>query len=265
MLPINFPIALLLLFCITAAQVSVAQNPKKKPKSDVEVINFGDNDDSKKEKDKTYKGIILKTSPTTFIFGRQPFEVEKQITDYLSLQIGAGIVFEPLWAGYEELLSELNSEFQEDYSSPLWDQDVLDDYSDFNIRSGKVGPMFSVSPRLFFESDGYEGMYIAPVLRYSIQRYDVQKVREGIGEIEYLPKDLQQESVKNMDLLVHWGGQTLYPKLTLEWFIGGGIRLRNNTRQDVGFSNTTLSGNGERQFNDKRLRLETGIRVGFQL
>lgn len=94
---------------------------------------------------------------------------------------------------------------------------------------------------------------------------EVQKVREGLPYIDRLPDDLQKETVKNLDVLVHYGGQTLYPKLTLEWFLGAGVRFRNNLRQDVGFNALQLSGNGERSFQDKKFRLEAGIRVGFQL
>ncbi len=42
---------------------------KKKPNRDVEVINFGDSEKSSKD-DKVYHGLILKTSPVSFIFGR---------------------------------------------------------------------------------------------------------------------------------------------------------------------------------------------------
>ena len=257
--------ACLLLLAACLAYTAEAQNPKKKPKSDVEVINFGDETSEGSKDDKVYKGIILKTSPTAFIFGRQPFELEKEIRDYLSLQVGIGITFEPFYAGYDELLAEIREETDGYSESTLWDQDETDYYSDFSIRTGKIGPMLSLSPRLFFDSDGYEGFYIAPVFRYSAQNYAVQKIREGEASIIRTPNDTQKESVKNLDLMVHWGSQTLYPKLTIEWFLGGGIRLRNNTRQDIGYNLATLSGNGERTFKDKRLRLEVGLRVGFQL
>lgn len=253
--------------CLLFATVCFAYraDAQKKPKSDVEVINFGDESDDKKKDEGVYKGLILKTSPTTFIFGRQPFELEKEVKDYLSLQVGVGATFLPLYAGYDDLLAELREETDGSEISDQWDIDEPDYYNDYTYRTGKVGLLFSLSPRLFFESDGYEGMYIAPVLRYSTQNFEVQKVREGITSIERLPNDLQKESVKNTDLLVHWGSQSLYPKLTFEWFIGAGIRFRNNTRQDVGFDALTFSGNGERTFNDKRFRMEAGIRVGFQL
>ena len=239
-----------------------AQKPKPKP--DVEVINFGEEAD-KTQDDKQYKGLIVKTSPVSFIFGRQPIELEKEITDFFSLQAGIGVTFLPLWnysSTFEELLDE-GSGYSE--STQWGEYDETDYYNDLTIRTGKIGPMLSLSGRLFFESDGYEGMYIAPVLRYSVQKYQVQKVVEGASSLIYDPSDTQKEQVKNFDVMVHWGGQSLYPKLTMEWFIGGGIRLQDNLRQDVGRSASGLYLNGERSFNERNLRLEAGIRVGFQL
>ncbi|HND88493.1 MAG TPA: hypothetical protein PK971_09195, partial [Saprospiraceae bacterium] len=107
MLPLRFPYCCLMLLCLCCLQTLQAQNPKKKTKSDVEVINFGDETDAKKGKEQTYRRIIVKTSPLAFVFGRQPFEVEKEMNDYLSLQVGLGFTFEPLWAGYDDLLSEI--------------------------------------------------------------------------------------------------------------------------------------------------------------
>ncbi|MCC6279543.1 MAG: hypothetical protein IT262_03020 [Saprospiraceae bacterium] len=254
---------LLLLACFFANNLS-AQRDKKKPNRDVEIIDFGDTDNNS-QKETVYHGLILKTSPVSFIFGRQPIELEKEMNDFLSLQAGAGVTFEPLWSAYDELLNEINDEFNGSTESELWASDEPDNYADYSIRTGKIGLQFSVSPRLFFDSDGYEGMYIAPVFRYSTQKFEVQKVREGVPYLERNPDDLQQESIKNMDLMVHYGGQTLYPKLTLEWFIGAGIRFSDNRRQDVGYDFLFLAGNGERSFKDKKFRLETGIRVGFQL
>jgi len=211
-----------------------------------------------------YHGLILKTSPTAFIFGRQPVEIEKEVQDYMSLQAGLGVTFEPLWAGYNELVNEINDEVDGYYESEQWAIDEPDIYSDYSIRKGKTGFLASISPRLFFESDGFEGMYIAPVLRYSVQNFDVQKVREGLPYIDR-SDEVQKEYVKNFDLLVHYGSQSLYPKLSFEWFLGAGIRFRNNLRQDVGYDSSLVSANGERTFKDKKFRLEVGIRVGFQL
>jgi hypothetical protein len=257
---------LLLLTAFLLAQHTFAQKDKKKPNKDVEVIDFGETEDKTEDKS-VYHGLILKTSPVSFIFGRQSVELEKEINDYLSIQGGVGVTFEPLWASYGDLLAEITEEYDGfcESDNPAFAYDECDSYSDFTIRSGKVGYQFSLSPRLFFDSDGFEGMYIAPVLRSSTQKFDVQRVYEGLSYAEHNPADLQQESVKNFDLLVHYGGQTLHPKLSVEWFIGGGMRFRNSVRQDIGFDFNQQALNGERRFKDRKFRLEAGIRVGFQL
>lgn len=254
------PAILLLLACFF---VFDAAAQKKKPNKDVEIINFGDSESSS-GKDKTYHGLILKTSPVAFIFGRQPVELEKELKDYLSLQVGAGITFEPLWTGYDELIGEFNEEVEGYIESEQWVHDEPDYYSDYSIRNGKPGFQASVSPRLFFDNDGFEGMYIAPVLRYSVQNFEVQKVQEDVPYV-IRTDEMQKESIKNFDVLVHYGSQTLYQKLTVEWFIGAGIRFRNNLRQDVGYDEFFVARNGEHQFKDRKLRLEAGVRVGFQL
>ena len=253
------PTLLLLMTCLLATQ-AIAQ--KKKPTKDVEVINFGDSDRSSSKK--AYHGLILKTSPIAFIFGRQPVEIEKEMKDYLSLQAGVGVTFVPLWTGYEELIGEINEEVEGYVESEQWVFDEPDVYSDYTIRKGKTGLMASISPRLFFDSDGFEGMYIAPLVRYSVQKFAVQKVREDVPFVERTD-EYQDEHIKNLDIVVQYGNQTLYPKLSFEWFIGAGIRFRNNMRQDVGYNEFFLAQNGVREYKDKKLRLEAGIRLGFQL
>ncbi len=256
---------LILLCCFGASTIAFAQKGKTKPKTEVEVIDFGEDSSGKSKEPTTYKGIILKTSPISFVFGRQPVELEKEINDFMSLQIGAGITFAPLWTSYGDLTAELLDESDGYCESEQWAYDECDYYSDYTIRTGKVGLLFSLSPRFFFESDGYEGMYVAPLLRFSTQKFGVQEVEEGLPYIERNPNRLQEESIKNFDLLVHYGSQALYPKLAVDWFIGAGIRFRNNQRQDVGLDDFFMAGNGERNFKDKKFRLEAGIRIGFQL
>ena len=208
------------------------------------------------------KGTIFKTSPTTFIFGRQSLEWEKQVKDFLSLQVGLGLTFGPLFD-----LSEINQELRPDLvsfcESTQWAFDECDYYSDNSIRKGGIGPLVSFSPRLFFESEGFEGAYIAPVLRWSSSKYKVQQVAAGEAFLSRT-EARQDEYSRNFDLVVHYGNQYLFPQLTFEWFVGGGVRLNHSLRQDVGVDATGAYQNGERDFKQRSLRGEVGIRVGFQ-
>ncbi len=264
----KFRILILLVISLLASDVVLAQKSKskskKKPTKDVEVIDFGDDEDSKKD-DKTYKSIIIKTSPISFIFGRQPFEIEKEITDYLSLQAGLGLTFLPI-INYQNIIGE-EIEGLGDYSceSTQWANDECDYYADYTIRKGSVGYMASFSPRLFFGSDGFDGGYIAPMVRFSQRKFEVQKVLEGTPSLERAPNEYQPEKVKSIDFGVQYGYQTIYPKLTFEWFAGVGARISNNLRQDIGRDLDGNYGNGASEFKSRKFRFEAGIRVGFQL
>lgn len=254
-----------LILCATSfiAQNAIAQKPKKKD-PDVQVIDFGE-DQSKVEVESSYNGLILKTSPISYVFGRQMLELEKEMSGSLSLQVGLGATFAPLWSNYNQLLTELND--QDGYcESNQWTYDECDNYSDYSYRrGGGAGLLASASLRLFFDDDGYEGQYIAPVLRYSVNKFQVQQIEPNQSFTFRDPNNWQDEHEKKFDLMVHYGAQELYPKLSAEWFIGAGLRFSNNLRQDLGYDEFGIVQNGERMFKEKKFRLEAGIRIGFRL
>lgn len=253
---------LLALLCLCLATPSVFAQKNREKQRDVEIIDFGDTKTSRAKKEK-YSGLIIKTSPSSFLFGRQPIELEKQINDFLSIQGGLGVTFAPL-LDLNEISQELYPELNYYCESTQWAIDECDDYSDGSIRKGAIGPMVSFSPRLFFESDGFEGGYIAPVVRWSAQRFQVQEIQSGVIFPERT-NTRQNEYIRSLDLMVHYGSQYLYPKLTLEYFLGVGARLNNSLRQDIGRDGQGLYQNGERAYKERLFRAEIGIRVGFQL
>lgn len=247
------------IFCLFLLQPVWAQKDKTKNR-DVEIIDFGDTKKPGKQRD--FHGMVFKTSPTTFLFGRQSIELEKQVKDFLSLQLGLGLTFSPL-VDLSELSQELTPDLVAYCESTQWDFDECDYYSDNTIRTGGIGPLVSFSPRFFFESEGFEGSYIAPALRWSSSKYKVQQVAAGEAFLRRI-EERQDEFSRNLDLVVHYGSQYLFPQLTFEWFIGGGVRLNHSLRQDVGIDITGAYQNGERDFKQRNLRVEAGIRVGFQ-
>ncbi|MBN8681556.1 MAG: hypothetical protein J0L99_02845 [Chitinophagales bacterium] len=265
---------LILLLCIgSLVPAAHAQRSKDKKKDDVQIIEFGeDGGRVRKQKQEKKTGIIVKTSPTSFLMGRQPFEIEREVSSLLSLQVGLGLRFKPLIQS-----SELNQEIsgsafvEETYfcESDQWGgNDICDDILDYSIRKMNVGPIISFSPRLFFESDGYEGGYIAPVLRYSSLSGKVSRVVEdpiNLGVLTYEETPSQKESIRDIDLMVHYGQQSLFPKLTFEYFIGLGARIRSGKVQDIGFNDLGFIQNGERTLKSTNIRIEAGIRVGLQL
>lgn len=244
---------------------SFAQEPiddKEDKNDDVEIITFG-NDENDKESI-SYRDMIIKTSPGSFIFGKLPFEVEKELNDFISIQGGLGLTFSSVTDSWGEALAELDGY---DYcNSTQWNSDYCDDPYDYSYRNGKIGYIASLSARLFWDQDGFEGAYIAPVVRYSTRRSDAQRIDESQGSEVRLMDSFDEESDKNLDLVVHYGAQYLNETITWEYFVGLGIRRQTRLIQDLGYDNNFDLRNGDLQEIKRNvIRYEVGLRVGFRL
>ena len=88
---------------------------------------------------------------------------------------------------------------------------------------------------------------------------------ESRGEINRSSDFDVNESVEYLDFVVHYGYQVLYPKLSLEYFLGLGARKENAIRQDLGIDVSGINRNGTTEINMTSLLFEGGIRIGFQL
>lgn len=256
---------LLFLSAFIILSVSNINAQKKKKDRDFEVIEFGEEGGNKQNYREGYGNLIIKTSPTSFILGNQPFEVEKYMTDYLSLQAGIGITFAPLIGEeYNDIIAAIDEEGQRYCESDQWTQDFCDDYQDYDVRRYKPGFLISGSARLYFDNDAMDGSYFGFLLRYSTVNLEVQDVI-GIGNVERIEDQWLSESIKRFDIVGHYGYQTVYDKLTAEYFLGLGARFRNESRQDVGFSASNLAQSAFRSIKETGLRVEAGLRIGFQL
>lgn len=212
------------------------------------VITFGDDD----KEDYVYKVNIIKTSPTSFLFGRQPIEYERELTDFLSVQGGLGFTF-------LSALSGLSAGWYSDFV-----QDENTDLLDNSIREGSVGIILSFSPRLWFDSDGMDGSYIAPVVRYSTYNSEVQQAIPGQTILERNPNAFDSVNSKNVDLVVHYGYQSLSDVITWECFVGLGIRNQTGMEQDITRMNGVYQ-NGVTDIERKQILVELGLRFGFRL
>lgn len=252
------PVMLLLTF-----QLMGQKSKKNKRDKDVEIIDFGD-DGGQGETD-PYGDFIIKTNPFSYMFGWQFVEVERTIAPFFTVQGGLGVTFKPLLQDtYAEFIDELRE--GPNYESE-WSNDYPDDYSDYSIRSQKIGLLYSANFKLYFDDDAPDGSYFGFTARIANKRYEVQKVDETYtgGGVLRLPNDFQDEKVRNLDLVGYYGYQLLYDKLTTEYFVGLGARLSKHTRQDIGSNSSFGYKNGEIEFKESLVRYEVGVRIGFQL
>lgn len=231
---------------------------------DVEVIDFGSSDRRGTEPVE-YSNLILKTNPTSYLFGYQSVELEKTLTPFLSVSAGLGVTFQPL-LGEGISIAELLDVADDDCDSDLWVEDYCDDYTDFTNRSQKVGLVAAAQLRLYFDSDSPEGGYFAFALRHWRKRYDAEKIEPTSNfDFVYLSDDIQEESVVSTDFTGRYGYQIIYDKLTLEYFLGLGVRFNSAERLDIGRNDGRSWQNGVSKTSTTGLRYEVGLRLGIQL
>lgn len=251
----------ILALSLACANISTAQVLRRdtiEPKKQVEVIRFGDDDEPSDKSSVRGLGII-KTAPLTFILGYVPVFYEREVADWLGIQAGAGITFKPA-------VSNIQSELYGEIFQNNCDGVDCGNYYDYSYRKGKIGYLFSLSPRLYFGSDGLEESYIAPELRYYRRRSDAQRPDPNSSfELVRLEDEYDAESYSFTDFMVHYGWQALYPKLSLDISVGVGIRKINGNWQEVYQDEFGFYYSETPEHSESRFRFDVGLRVGFQL
>lgn len=259
-----FQIIVITTFIVFFSLNIMAQKTKPTKDKDVEVIDFGSNEKSAKSKKALNHPIILKTSPTMPIFGKALFEMEYGINDFFSIEAGIGPTFGSVLSGKSSILEEF-SDSNLFCDSKNWNEDICDDFLDQTIRKQGVGIRFEIEPKLYLSSEALEGTSISAVFRYTRSNFDVQPIIDDGNGYTRSPEFTFNEKVNYLDYLVRLNNQTLYPKLSFEYFIGGGIRSENSTRQDIGFDSFGVAGNGSVNIKSSQFIFDAGIRIGFQL
>jgi hypothetical protein len=242
---------------------------QKKPKTKddgVEIIDFGENKSSvRKTRETDYQNIIIKTGPFTPVFGKSLVEIEKEISGNFSFQVSLGLMHKRYIPSLSSIL-----EFEEDFlycSSTQWAEDVCDNHNTFDedLRKSGLGFMVGFSPRFWFGDDGFEDSYISVNAAYHRQPYDARSVVETRNSLTYSQLFDIKERFSYIDLTTRIGAQYLGARMTFEYFIGLGVRLRNDQLIDVGRDNLFVYRNGTTKIKDSGLLVEGGCRVGFRM
>ncbi len=243
----------------------------EKDKTQVQIIDFGGDDASES---KPSIGLIIKTDPLAFLTGKQMILAEKELSTLVSVEGGLGLTFRNFLLGSLNDGSDPygNSSFYGIESgtceSQTWNNssfDACDAFWTNEFRTFKIGPRISASLRLFFDNDGFEGLYIAPSFTFSRYNAEVQKVREGIEQAVRNPNDTFKEFENHTDFSVRFGQQILGDKLCYEYYAGIGLRQRIGERLDIGQDENGFFGNAIHEINETNIILEFGLRVGLQL
>lgn len=238
---------------------------------EVEIITFDDDGPKSSIKTKNLKSLlIVKSSPLSFLFGWQFIELEYPLTEYLTIEGGIGVTFQPIISEYQNIYADI---YFEEYGnnlgceSPNYESDYnycdQKEYSNYNIRNTKLGPWLSGALKLYLYN-APDDVYLSLNLKYHRDNYRIFKVEENIDFIR-TSDDFDRENVNNLDYTVRLGYQALFSPLTADFFIGLGIRSINQNRLDVGFDTTKGTWtNSSQNLVGSALLLESGVRIGLE-
>gem|GEM_PF-5345894 len=207
-------------------------------------------------------------SVTTGLFspfgGLLPLYYERRLTDFLSIQAGAGLTF-------RSLMHDLGEGIREDGGNVDFaatdGYDVPDKYNNYTYRRANMGMYLSISPRIYFEDDCMDGFYLSPSLEWRTHRFSAKLANPAITLAESgadiyedsdsdIPRidDVMKEKVTYMDMMIRIGKHTQPKKnLVIGWSLAAGLRQGKLSRLDVYVED---DGNGNQYFRNREHNYE---------
>lgn len=191
--------------------------------------------ESQKQETKSNSRNAIKLNPLLFLRGDIPIYFEKNITDKIFIEIGAGVTF-------RDYLTSTNYNLDDDHDL---EYDV------------KLGYSYRIGLRYYAADFSYEpyGFYFG--LSYQSQNY--RSVLTSLNDLEDLNNDIKTH---NKDFRLEIGYVTTFEEsVFLEPYIGLGIRSRK-------FDEITIDSNNSNVYeiektNDIVPFLSAGVKIGF--
>lgn len=261
------PFLVLVLFMITSA-IAYAQNDRGKQR-DSSIIIFSESPRSGKsaKKHNTGENNVIKIAPLGFLKGSIPVFYERRIADFFTIQAGVGATTRNYIRGalHNALDDDNGSKDNLEYT---WNGGYTGEYYsaedglyDFTYRTAKTGYMFSLQPRIYFDSDAPDGSFLA--VSYDSYKYNFEsKKLKGDGSSDR-GKNTVKEYEKLNDIMVLFGYQALHDRITVEYTTGIGIRNIKGEKYAITTDNNSKYIDGMATYKRNTLNFELSIKVGF--
>ncbi|MCB0515896.1 MAG: hypothetical protein R2798_11380 [Chitinophagales bacterium] len=255
---------LIIILCLFSFGVNALKAQETDGNKDVEVIIFNDESAGENLTKKAYSAWVIKTNPVSFILGKQQLIVEKTLNGTFSVLLGAGVTFKNvvntnildfIKDDFEGRETTFNAPGEVDYG-----EEYNSDYAPYSV----MGPMFSGSIRLYFDSDSPEGAFLSATISHITFKENVQGVKEVLATtgVPSFTGDTYTESKQNVSFTVRFGNQIVYDRITLESFIGVGVMSQTIKTLDVGRDANYYWRNRIRTQDAYKPQAEFGVRVG---
>jgi hypothetical protein len=264
----------LLIFIFTGFFISTKAQSSKEIHDSTVVIIFNHNgaqSSSAHAHKRTKEDNIIKIAPLGFISGSFPILYERVITDFFTVQVGGGLTNKDyIRAAFQKASGDDGTGSGINLSYPWGNNnsaysDVSEPLFSFVYRTATMGYMFTVQPRLYLESNSPEDQFIGISYDYYHYGFSIPGiVDDGAGS--YAQTGSPQSEHENIgDIMVHFGSQSVYDNLTVEYTTGIGLRNVSGTKYvaDYNYSTNNVDYQGFATYKQTLFNYEIGLKVGY--
>jgi hypothetical protein len=257
----KFFLALLMAVCCFARMEAQDKNRK----DSTVVIFFNENKTERTKKKKSGEANIVKIAPLGLVSGTYPLLYERVVTDFFSIQAGGGLTGKNFW---RNAIQKTDNEGKLNIVYPWSDNTALYDEAEplfsFDYRKPQMGYMFTIQPRLYFESEAPDGSFLGISYDYYHYAFSIPGLMRNSNN-ETVHKGASKSEYENInDIMVHFGYQTVYDRLTMEYTTGIGLRSVKGTKYAAAydsFADQFVEGNAS--YKQNIFNFGIGIKVGY--
>ncbi len=234
----------------------------KQKKDTTIVVNLDHKQYDKNHKKPTGEENTIKIAPLGFTSGTFPVYYERIINDFLTVQAGIGATSRNYIRTAIQSVDDIAPTYP--WSDNIY-TDMVEPALDMANRKPVLGYMFSVQPRLYFESDPPDGGYLG--ISYDFYRYNlsIPGIINNNGIYQYKgPEKKEHENIS--DFMVCFGYQDVYDRLSLDYSMGLGIRNVKGSKYYYAEDNSTTPATiieGFAPYKQSLFNFNIGIKVGY--
>src|SRR5215217_6896270 len=253
---------LLLCQCLLICAKPVSAQTKRSSKDSSVVIIFQETPSAKATHKKgSSEGNVIKIVPLGFISGLFPLLYERRINDFLTIQLGGVLTnknyMRAAWIQASDGISETKYPWNSDNYS-----DAADPLYNFDHRTPQMGYMYTLEPRVYFESEAPEGSFLG--LEYNHARYNFQiPALKQTTNGDYTHSGAPVNEYENVtDFMVHFGGQQLFDRISLEYSTAVGLRKVSGSKY-AAYNNGSEVMEGPAAYKENKINFGIGLKVGY--
>jgi hypothetical protein len=218
---------------------------------------------SEKGKKKKGQDNILKIAPLGFVTGAFPIYYERRINKFFSLQVGGGLTGKNYLRDIIQKAAKVT-----DIAYP-WGKnsdftDAAEELFSFEYRKPGMGYMFSVQPRLYFESEAPDGAYVA--FSYDYYHYNFSIPGLVVENNKAIHNGSPKSEYENLnDIMVHFGYQAIFDHLTFEPSGGFGLRSAKGSKYVALYDESANQVTNEAfaNYSQRIFSFSIGLKVGY--